>query len=186
MAQAFVYVLLHKPTETVTTLSDEKGRTNVRELIDLPERIFPIGRLDYKTSGVLLLTNDGELSQLLTHPRYGVRKVYEVVVQRRMQEEHIERLQKGVVLEDGRTQPCRIEYLRSQGVKAIYRITVKEGRNRLIRRLIEHFGYNVRQLSRVEFGGMTTGNLKPGQWRIVSKPELEKLRARIGKPTARK
>jgi 23S rRNA pseudouridine2605 synthase len=178
-AEHFVYLLLNKPPETVTTLSDENGRPTVRDLIDLPERIFPVGRLDFKTSGVLLMTNDGALTQLLTHPSHGVHKVYEVVVHRKMLDEHVAQLRRGVRLEDGRTRPCRIEFIRTQGAKAVYHFTVREGRNRLVRRLVEHFDYHVRRLTRIEFAGLTAGGLKVGQWRLMTKLEIKKLRERI-------
>ncbi len=184
-AEHFIYLLLNKPTETVTTLSDEKGRPTVRDLIDLPERIFPVGRLDFKTSGVLLMTNDGALTQLLTHPRHGVRKVYEVVVHRKMLEEHVQQLRRGVKLEDGRTRPCRIEFIRNQGAKAVYHFTVREGRNRLVRRLVEHFDYHVRRLARIEFAGLTVTGLKSGQWRLMTGLEIKKLRERI-KPSGKR
>ncbi len=178
-ATPYLYVLLNKPSETITTLSDEEGRLRVRDLIDLPERIFPVGRLDYKTAGILLLTNDGELAQRLTHPRYGMRKVYEVAVHRELTPAQVAQLERGVELKDGVTQPCRIEFLRRQGAKALYRFTVKEGRNRLIRRLVEHVGCHVRRLVRVEFGGLTAGTLQPGQWRLLTRREVEQLKRRV-------
>ncbi len=181
LPEEFVYILLHKPLNTVSTLSDEQGRATVRELIDIPERIFPVGRLDYRTSGVLLLTNDGEITNLLLHPRRHVRKVYEVTTHKRILEGHLKRLQKGVLLPgDGVTAPCGISLVRLDKGRPVYRMVLFEGRNRQIRRMLSLFSYHVKKLVRLEFAGLTTRGLLPGQWRFLSKKEIEALKKRIG------
>ena len=176
------YILLNKPQGVVTTLSDPQGRKTVRDLIpDIHERIFPVGRLDYETEGLLLLTNDGELMQNLTHPSHEVEKLYVVRVRGQLTEQALGRLECGVTLDDGhRTAPARVTLLPDDpahmGQKNLT-IAVHEGHNRLVRRMFEAVGTQVVYLRRERIGSLSLGHLKPGAWRHLSEKEIAYLRA---------
>ena len=146
-----IYVLLNKPAGYVTTLKDPQGRPTVKELVkDLNIRIYPVGRLDYATEGLLLLTNDGQLSYRLTHPRYKIPKTYEVLVQGNPRKSALEKLKKGIVLEDGLTQPALIKILKQWKNKTLIQITIYEGRNRQVRRMFQAINHPVLYLKRVQ------------------------------------
>jgi 23S rRNA pseudouridine2605 synthase len=172
-AQRLAYVLLHKPSGTVTTARDPQGRPTVVELIDLPERVVPVGRLDVDTTGALLLTNDGPLAHRLAHPRYGVEKVYEVDVEGRPAEEALRRLAEGVELEDGMTAPATVRCLAPSRLE----LTLHEGRNRQVRRMCEAVGHPVRRLHRSRYAGLTLEGLEPGGSRELAADEVRRLRA---------
>ena len=170
-AQKLAYVLLHKPVGTVTTASDPQGRPTVVDLVDLPERVVPVGRLDVDTTGALLLTNDGPLAHRLAHPRYGVEKVYVADVEGRPGREALRALAEGVELEDGRTAPATVRCLAPSRVE----LTLHEGRNRQVRRMLEAVGHPVRHLHRGVYAGLTLEGLEPGAWRELEPFEVQRL-----------
>jgi 23S rRNA pseudouridine2605 synthase len=171
-AQALKYVLLHKPAGVVTTARDPQGRPTVVQLVDLPERVVPVGRLDADTTGALLLTNDGPLAHRLAHPRYGVEKVYEARVEGEPDEAALKTLAEGVELEDGRTAPATVRCLAPDLVE----LTLHEGRNRQVRRMLEVVGHPVRHLHRSRYAGLTLEGLEPGAWRELEPSETDVLR----------
>jgi 23S rRNA pseudouridine2605 synthase len=170
-AQELAYVLLHKPAGTVTTASDPQGRPTVVDLVDVPERVVPVGRLDVDTTGALLLTNDGPLAHRLAHPRYGVEKVYVADVEGRPGREALRALAEGVELEDGRTAPATVRCLAPSRVE----LTLHEGRNRQVRRMLEAVGHPVRHLHRSVYAGLTLEGLEPGAWRELEPSEVQRL-----------
>jgi 23S rRNA pseudouridine2605 synthase len=172
-AQKLAYVLLHKPAGTVTTASDPQGRPTVVDLVDLPERVVPVGRLDVDTTGALLLTNDGPLAHRLAHPRYGVEKVYVADVEGRPGREALRALAEGVELEDGRTAPATVRCPAPSRVE----LTLHEGRNRQVRRMLEAVGHPVRHLHRSVYAGLTLEGLEPGASRELEPSEVARLRA---------
>lgn len=174
-----VYIVLNKPRGVITSTADPRGRKVVTDLLPpLPARVFPVGRLDYDTEGLLLLTNDGELAHRLMHPRYEVKKVYLAWVQGMPQEGVLQRLREGIRLEDGPTAPCDVRLLRVDGrrQKALCRIALHEGRNRQVRRMFAAVGHPVITLKRIQQGPIRLGNLKPGQYRFLSPKEVARLR----------
>jgi 23S rRNA pseudouridine2605 synthase len=176
-AQALAYVLLHKPAGTVTTASDPQGRPTVVELVDMAERVVPVGRLDADTTGALLLTNDGPLAHRLAHPRYGVEKVYEADVEGRPNDAALQTLAKGVELEDGVTAPARVRRL---GLSRL-ELVLHEGRNRQVRRMLEAVGHVVRHLHRSAYAGLTLEGLEPGEWRELTPEEIASLVRVVGR-----
>ena len=174
-AQALTYVLLHKPAATVTTAHDPQGRRTVVDLVDVPERVVPVGRLDADTTGALLLTNDGPLAHRLAHPRYGVEKVYEAEVEGRPGSETIRALADGIELEDGLTAPAKARRLGPSRIELV----LHEGRNRQVRRMLEAVGHPVRSLRRTAYAGLTLEGLEPGQWRELEPSEVKRLRSRL-------
>lgn len=172
-----VYVLLNKPKDYLTTLKDPEGRKTVMDLIKeaTPERIYPVGRLDRNTTGVLLLTNDGELAQKLTHPSFGIRKIYEVRLDKPLTKKDFETILEGVELEDGMIQADSLAYADSKD-KTIIGIEIHSGRNRIVRRLFEHLGYDVRNLDRVMFANLTKKNIERGKWRFLKEKEVRLLK----------
>lgn len=176
-----VYVALHKPVNVVTTLSDPQGRPTVREFLPkLRTRVFPVGRLDYHSSGLLLLTNDGELALRLMHPRYGIEKVYHVKVKGAPSAETLARLRQGVRLPEGMAQVLGVRILRSSGTKTWLEVRLTEGRRREIRRMCEAVGHDVEKLRRVALGPLRLGSLKPGESRILQAKEIAALRHAVG------
>lgn len=167
-----VYILLHKPAGVVTTARDPQGRPTVVDLVDHPSRIVPVGRLDADTTGALLLTNDGELAHRLAHPRYEVDKVYEAEVEGEPGTEAFRQLAEGVDLDDGRTAPAQIRRLDPSRIE----LTIHEGRKHQVKRMCEAVGYPVRQLHRARYAGLDLAGLAPGQWRELSRAEVEVLR----------
>ncbi len=167
-----VHYLLNKPLGVVTTASDPQGRRTVVELVPSEPRVYPVGRLDVNTEGLLLLTNDGELAQRLTHPSHGVEKEYLVDVSGGLVAQgKIRALRDGIELDDGMTAPAQV----SQPSPGVLRITIHEGRNRQVRRMCEAIGHPVRRLVRVRIGTLSDRTLKPGQWREVTPAELKAL-----------
>ena len=177
VAQKPAYYVLNKPREVVTTLSDPEGRASIADLLKrIPERVFPVGRLDYHTSGVLLLTNDGELTQALLHPTRGVPKSYVVKVKGHVPIPKLEALRKGVVLDDGKpTKPAELFVVREEKNNSWLQITITEGRNRQIHRMCEAVNLRVMRLSRVAFAGVTAEGLRPGDYRELTNREVMKL-----------
>jgi len=171
-AQRLAYVLLHKPSGTVTTARDPQARPTVVELVDLPERVVPVGRLDVDTTGVLLLTNDGPLAHRLAHPRYGVEKVYEVEVEGEPDEAALAHLRRGVDLDDGRTAPAEARRIGPSKLELV----LHEGRNRQVKRMCEAVGHPVKRLQRSAYAGLTLEGLEPGAWRELEPSEVKRLR----------
>ena len=172
------YVLYHKPAGEVTTVSDEKGRETVMDRFrDFPVRLYPVGRLDYDSEGLLLLTNDGELAQRLTHPSCEVDKVYLARVTGNPSNEAIDRLRRGVYMEGDqrRTYPAQVRVVRDESLFSDVLVTIHEGRNRQVRRMFDAVGHKVLLLRRVRFGPLELGDLRRGQWRELTQEEIELL-----------
>ncbi|NOZ55872.1 MAG: rRNA pseudouridine synthase [Calditrichaeota bacterium] len=172
-----VVVLLNKPRGVVTTAQDDRGRPTVVELVDLPQRLFPVGRLDIDTEGALLLTNDGDLAFRLAHPRFGVEKVYHAVLDRPISAEDLEHLQRGVMIDSGMTSPCRA---RTLGDPRRVEVVLHEGKKRQVRKMFRALGYQVVELRRVAIGPIELGSLPPGKWRLLSAEEIRALRREVG------
>ena len=171
--QQLAYVLLNKPAGVVTTAHDPQGRPTVVDLVGHQARIVPVGRLDADTTGVLLLTNDGELAHRLAHPRYEVDKVYEAECWSQPTDADLQRLRDGVELEDGPTGPADVRRIDGARIE----LTIHEGRNRQVRRMLDAVGHRVKQLRRSRYGPLTVGGLEPGAWRELEASEVELLRA---------
>ncbi len=182
------YYMLHKPRGYITTTSDERGRKTVMDLMaDAPVRVYPVGRLDKDSEGLLLLTNDGEFANLLTHPSHGVSKLYRVTVRPHASEEQILALTDGVELDDGtKTQPAVIRVVSDEPGRTVLEMTIREGKNRQIRRMCEAVGLDVIRLRRTALGAVRLGMLQPGQYRELTSQEVKALRvaAQRGKATA--
>jgi 23S rRNA pseudouridine2605 synthase len=185
--ESHVYYLLHKPRGMVTTLSDPEGRPSLGDLLGaIPERIYPVGRLDFHTSGALLLTNDGDLAQALLHPSRAVPKTYVAKLSREVDDYMLNALAEGVKLDDGyRTQPAQVEHLRDEDGKSWLEITITEGKNRQIHRMVESLDTRVMRLSRLSFAGLSTDGLRPGDYRALTSGELEALRRDYLTPASR-
>lgn len=175
-----VYIMLHKPEGFVTTLRDPQGRPTVIDLIrDVPERLFPVGRLDYKTRGLLLLTNDGHLAHRLTHPSFGVVKTYHAQVKGAINADAIRQLRTGVLLEDGMTSPAKVRLLSREAGTSWIEIGIHEGRNRQVRRMAEAIGFPVVELIRVRFGPLDLGDLEEGSYRRLQEKEVTALKREV-------
>jgi 23S rRNA pseudouridine2605 synthase len=183
LAESLAYVVLHKPRNVVATMSDPEGRPTVRELLaEVPGRVYPVGRLDFSTSGVLLATNDGDFAAALLHPRKAVPKTYVVKVQGVMEEPDIEQWRRGVKLEDGQTLPAKVTLIRHEEGKTWFELTITEGRNQQIRRMGDATGFRVMRLARTEFAGISSEGLAPGRWRYMSRDELTAFKEAWGVP----
>ncbi len=176
-APSKTYVVMHKPLGVVTTLRDPQGRRTVRDLLPpRTARVAPVGRLDYDSSGVLLLTDDGELAYRLTHPRFGIEKTYRVVVSGRIDPDDVRTLREGVRTAAFRAQPCRARVISTSSQRSVVELVLREGKNRQVRRMLDALGYEVVSLQRVRFGPVLLGELKPGQTRLLTTRELKDLR----------
>jgi pseudouridine synthase len=179
-AERHRYILLYKPAGVVTTASDPQRRRTVMDLLGgVPERLYPVGRLDYDTEGLLILTNDGDLAAMLTHPRHGVERTYEARVTGMPDEAAIERLRVGIPLDGHRTLPAEVALVNrgKRDQHGIVRLTIREGRNRQVRRMLEAVGHPVRDLVRTRIGSLTDKYLKPGRWRDLTESEVKALKA---------
>jgi 23S rRNA pseudouridine2605 synthase len=172
----FVYYILNKPKGVVSTTADEYGRKNVVSLIQTDERIYPVGRLDRDTTGLLLLTNDGELTNQLIHPKYHVDKVYRLTIVGTADGAQLRALRNGVLLDDGITAPAKVTVLTIKNTTSNLEMTIHEGKNRQIRRMCETVGINLLELERVSFGPITLGQLKSGKYRMLIKKEVITLK----------
>ena len=170
-----VYFMLNKPLEVLSASSDDRGRKTVVDLIRTDKSIFPIGRLDYMTTGLILLTNDGELFNRLVHPKSEIYKKYYVKIFGKMKKEEIEEIKKGVLLDDGKTLPAKVSGVKYDKNKTSMYISIREGRNRQIRRMIEKFGYKVILLRREKIGVLSLGDLAEGKYRELTNEEIEYL-----------
>lgn len=180
--ERLAYYALNKPTGVVTTARDEANRPTVLDYVRVSERVYPVGRLDADSEGLVLLTNDGELAHRLTHPRYQVPKVYEVTVQGRFEQPSRSRLLAGVQMEDGAARARRVDIIESGEESSLLRIVMTEGRKREIRNLCQAVGHPVLRLRRVAIDGLNLGTLAPGRWRPLSAAEVATLRRRAGLP----
>ena len=169
-----IYIVLNKPAGIVTTTDDEKNRQTVIDLINIKEKLYPVGRLDYDTTGLLLLTNDGEFANKLMHPKYKVAKTYIVKLTKPLDEKHKLKLMSGIKIDGRKTAPCKITLPNKNDGETVS-ITITEGRNRQVRRMFEHYGYFVRKLHRSTYGHISLGNLAPGQWAKLSIEEVNKF-----------
>ncbi|MCK7506337.1 MAG: rRNA pseudouridine synthase [Desulfobacterales bacterium] len=179
-AEALVYIALHKPRNVLSTVEAEMGdgRRTVLDLVDVPGHIHPVGRLDFESEGLVLMTNDGELTNLLTHPRYGHEKEYRVLLARRPDQEQLEAWRRGVVLEDGhKTAAVEVRFEETQGKGAWVRVVMKEGRKRQIRETCKQLGLPVVRIVRVRIGTLRLGNLRPRQWRYLTITEITELKS---------
>lgn len=177
VTQKLVYILLNKPKDYITTTDDPQGRKTVLQLIKqaTPERIYPVGRLDRNTSGVLLFTNDGQLTQMLTHPAYNIKKVYEAKLNKPLTRAHFDKILKGVRLEDGEIHADALAYADNRD-KSVVGIEIHSGRNRIVRRIFEYLGYEVKALDRVMYANLTKKNVERGRWRYLSEKEVRLLK----------
>ena len=175
-----VYYVMNKPKKVLCTLNDEHDRRTVVDLMtDVPQRVFPVGRLDYDTTGVLIMTNDGEFANEIIHPRYHIAKVYEVTINGILKTEEIKQLEQGVVLDDGiKTLPAKLWVTNKDFAheQTMFELTIQEGRNRQIKRMLEVFGYEVRRLHRRSLGPITVRGLNPGEYRLMKPFEVKQLR----------
>ena len=171
------YVLLNKPKNFITTTRDEKGRRTVMELVAKASksRLVPVGRLDRNTTGLLLFTNDGDLAKKLTHPKHGVSKLYHVVLSKNVKASDLDKIRTGFQLDDGRVKVDEVSYI-EQGGKSDVGIKIHSGKNRIVRRIFEHLGYDVIRLDRVLFAGLTKKDLPRGHWRHLNKQEVINLK----------
>lgn len=171
----FVYFLLNKPIGIISTTSDELFRDTVTSLIDTPFRIYPVGRLDKDTHGLLLLTNDGELTHKLIHPRYHVPKVYRLITEGKPTTNQLERFRDGVLLDDGPTLPAEVRVVEEKKGQTILEVTLHEGRNRQIRRMCDALELELIDLQRISFGPLTLGKVKIGEYRPLTPQEVKSL-----------
>lgn len=172
-----VYILLNKPKDYITTAKDPEGRKTVLDLVKqaTKERVYPVGRLDRNTTGVLLLTNDGELAQKLTHPSFQIKKIYDVKLDKPLAKKDLEAIINGVTLEDGLIKADAVAYVDPKD-KSTVGIEIHSGRNRIVRRIFEHLGYDVKNLDRVMFANLTKKNVDRGTWRFLNEKEVRLLK----------
>ena len=181
-AELLTYIALYKPKGVISAVKSPDRRPTVRDLVPVTERIYPVGRLDVDSEGLILLTNDGELTNFLTHPRYGHEKEYRVLISRHPDQDQIEIWRRGVVLEDGyHTQSAKVSIEESLGKQTWLRVVMHEGRKRQIREVGARIGLPVVRIIRVRIGSLRLGNLKPGDWRYLTPSEIAKLTSKSGK-----
>ena len=181
LAEEPVYIALNKPAGVMTTMSDPQGRMTVATLVPTKEHpgLFPVGRLDYDTTGLLLFTTDGEIAHRLLHPKWHVEKVYRALIDGRAVEAELQRLRDGVYLDDGMTAPARVKSLRSSGTTTFVEIAITEGRKRQVRRMFSKISHPVLELHRASFGPVPLGDLSRASWRHLSPEEVAALRAAV-------
>jgi pseudouridine synthase len=170
-----VYIVLNKPPGILSAVQDPRGRKSLGDLVTLPKRMYPVGRLDSSSAGLILLTDDGELANLLTHPRYKHEKEYRVLVNGRLSEETLNAWRRGVILDEKPTAPTQVDVLSMQKDATLLRVIMREGRKRQIRRVAALLGHPVRELQRVRLGPLQLGSLKEGQWRYLTAREIGRL-----------
>ncbi len=172
-----VYVLMNKPKNYVTTVKDERGRKTVMDIVQgvCKERIYPVGRLDRATTGLLLMTNDGDLAQKLSHPSHGVKKIYHVTLEKAVTNKHLDLIRAGLTLEDGKAVVDKVNHLQGRDKREVG-IEIHIGKNRIVRRIFEHLGYEVKKLDRVYYGGLTKKDLQRGWHRFLTEREVIMLK----------
>lgn len=173
-----VYYVMNKPKKCLCTLDDEHDRKTVVSLIQCDERIFPVGRLDYDTSGVLILTNDGEFANMIIHPRYHLPKTYDVLIDGILETSQIKEMEKGIMLDDGMTLPAKVRVRKKDYVhkKTKFDLTIVEGRNHQVKRMVEYFGYHVTSLHRKSLGFLKVDDMSQGSYRLLKPQEVKDLR----------
>jgi 23S rRNA pseudouridine2605 synthase len=177
--QALTYIALNKPRMVLSTVEAERGdeRKTVRDLVEISEQIYPVGRLDFESEGLVLMTNDGDLTNKLTHPKFGHEKEYRVLLAKRPDREQLEAWKRGVILEDGyKTAPVEVRFESAQGKGAWVRVIMKEGRKRQIRETCKQLGLPIVRILRIRIGSLRLGNLKPRQWRYLTLQEVSELK----------
>lgn len=179
--QKSYYILFNKPKDCITTVSDERGRTTVMDYVRIKERIYPIGRLDRNTVGVLLLTNDGDLANGLLHPKGEIERIYRVRLERGILDEDLKKMKKGIRLEDGVAKPHQAAVVPGTRRTELL-VSLVEGKNREVRRMFEAMRYDVKSLERIAFAGLTTEGVPRGRWRFLSRPEVTYLKEQAGLP----
>jgi len=178
-AETLTYIALYKPRNVLSTVERERGddRQTVRDLVDVPGHLYPVGRLDFESEGLVLMTNDGDLTNRLTHPKFGHEKEYRVLLARRPDQDQLEAWRRGVILEDGyKTQPVDVRFEGAQGKGAWVRVVMGEGRRRQIRETCHQLGLPVVRILRIRIGSLRIGNLKPRQWRYLTMQEVDELK----------
>lgn len=175
-----IYILLNKPKNIISAVSDDRGRKTVIDLIDINERIYPVGRLDFDTEGLILLTNDGELMNSLLHPKFEINKTYVAKISGEINESKLNQLRNGIELEDGLTAPAIIRVIGKSSTEAKIEVTIHEGRNRQVRRMFAAIGCEVKSLRRTRFANLTTHNLKVGEYRKLIETEIQNLKMITG------
>jgi len=179
-SEALTYIALYKPRMILSTVESERGddRKTVRDLVEIPQHVYPVGRLDFESEGLVLMTNDGDLTNKLTHPKFGHEKEYRVLLARRPDQEQLEAGKRGVILEDGyKTAPVDVRFESAQGKGAWVRVIMKEGRKRQIRETCKQLGLPVVRILRIRIGSLRLGNLKPRQWRYLTIQEINELKS---------
>jgi 23S rRNA pseudouridine2605 synthase len=185
--EQFTYIILYKPRNVLSTVTAPDARPTVRDLVPLPGHLYPVGRLDFDSEGLILLTNDGDIANRLTHPRYGHEKEYNVLVARQPDENQLNAWRRGVVLEDGyKTQPAKVRFLSSSGKGAWLKVILNEGRKRQIREMGQQTGLPVVRIIRVRIGPIQLGNLAPREWRHLSDKEVAELKRSDNPPPTSK
>ncbi|HSL44143.1 MAG TPA: pseudouridine synthase [Anaerolineales bacterium] len=190
-AESLTYIALNKPRFVLSTVEKERGddRQTVRDLVETSQHVYPVGRLDFESEGLVLMTNDGDLANKLTHPRFGHEKEYRVLLARRPDPEQLEAWKRGVVLEDGyKTAPADVRFESAQGKGAWVRVVMGEGRKRQIREICKQLGLPIVRILRTRIGSLRLGNLKPRQWRYLTRDEVEELKGnqtQTGRRTSR-
>ena len=182
-AELLTYIALYKPRNVLSTVESERGddRQTVRDLVDAPGHLYPVGRLDFESEGLVLMTNDGELTNQLTHPRFGHQKEYRVLLAKRPDQVQLEAWRRGVVLEDGyKTAPLDVRFESAQGKGAWVRVIMGEGRKRQIRETCKQLGLPIVRILRIRIGTLRVGNLKPRQWRHLTMQEVDELKGKAG------
>jgi 23S rRNA pseudouridine2605 synthase len=183
--QPFVYLMLNKPKHVMSTLDDPGGRPTVKDFIrGVSVRVFPVGRLDFESEGLMLLTNNGDLAQALLHPRYHVPKTYLIKVKRVLTDDEIRQLENGVNLEDGMTGPAQVKKIKKAQQNSWLEVTIREGRKHQVRRMLESVGHPVIRLTRVKMGPLSLGRLEPGEFRFLTDREANALRESVGERVA--
>lgn len=180
--EKIIYIAFNKPKQVMCTTSDPEGRETIYDIIKkkIKERVWPVGRLDYHSEGLIILTNDGELTLRLTHPKYKVEKVYEVKVKDIPSEDKIDKLRKGVYLEDGKTLPCEINFIKKTRENSWYSVVLREGKKQQIRRMFMRIGHPVMKLKRVAIGPLKLGKLPIGDYRYLTEKEVRELKKAVG------
>lgn len=170
------YIMLNKPAGVLSSVKDDRGRECVVDIIKgVDVRLYPVGRLDYDTTGLIILTNDGDFMQKVTHPSFEVWKTYQAVVKGSPNETDVRKFSEGLYLDDGKTLPAVLDVVGYKGNNAIVEVSIREGRNRQVRRMMERIGHPVNSLKRIRFGCLELGELKPGKWRTISLEEIGRL-----------
>ncbi len=176
-AQSKVYLVFNKPVQCLTALHDAERRPTIKDYLKrVKVQVFPVGRLDFNSEGLLILTNDGELANAILHPRNKIPKTYRVKIDGVLEDKDIKKLERGIKLEDGLTAPAKVKTVRKLEANSWIDITIYEGRKRQVRRMLERVGHPVSKLIRIRINGLSLGNLKPGEYRYLSPEEIEKLK----------